>query len=83
MKNEFGSHVFGKLLQIFEKYNKDSEYNLYRDSLFHLFGRDHWFHHLDGMVLFTKAAHRDKFKKDVSAFKRKSNKSNEKQFIKN
>ncbi|XP_055298261.1 regulator of telomere elongation helicase 1 homolog [Sitodiplosis mosellana] len=67
MKRRLGTAKYRELWKIVEKYDKDSEYGPYRDSLFKNFADECWTYDLKGMITFTKPMHRMNFENDVEA----------------
>lgn len=68
MEDEIGTEKYQQLVQIWLNYNADGNYELYRDSLFDIFGDKKWIYNLKGCILVTESHHRADLDKDIEVF---------------
>lgn len=69
VKDTLNHDKYRAFLKVFLDYNTNTCYESFKTGLFRIFDEPQWFYILEGMVRFTRSAHRDGFEKDVVKFK--------------
>lgn len=68
VKDILSGDKYRAFLKVFLEYNNNTCYESFKTGLFGIFEQPQWFYILEGMVRFTRSAHRDTFEKDVAKF---------------